>query len=222
MTTARWQGVLFDLDGTLVDSAPDLAGAANDMRRDRGLAEAPYASLRPMVGSGARGMLQAAFGITPAEPAFEAMKEEFLRRYEQRMTQLTAVFDFIWPVLDALDERGIAWGIVTNKATRFAAPLSAALQLHPRAAALVAGDTTPHSKPHPAPLLEGARQLGLSPATCLYVGDDLRDVVAGRAAGMATAAAAWGYLGQGEAIEAWGADHVLQRAGELLHLPRMP
>jgi phosphoglycolate phosphatase len=221
MTTARWQGVLFDLDGTLVDSAPDLAGAANDMRRDRGLAEAPYASLRPMVGSGARGMLQAAFGITPAEPAFEAMKEEFLRRYEQRMTQLTAVFDFIWPVLDALDERGIAWGIVTNKATRFAAPLSAALQLHPRAAALVAGDTTPHSKPHPAPLLEGARQLGLPPATCLYVGDDLRDVVAGRAAGMATAAAAWGYLGQGEAIEAWGADHVLQQAGELLHLPRM-
>ena len=221
MTSARWRGVLFDLDGTLVDSAPDLAGAANDMRRKRGLAEAPYAALRPMVGSGARGMLQAAFGITPAEPAFEAMKEEFLHRYEQRMTQLTTVFDFIWPVLDALDERGIAWGIVTNKATRFAAPLSAALRLHPRAAALVAGDTTPHSKPHPAPLFEGARQLRLPPASCVYVGDDLRDVQAGRAAGMATAAAAWGYLGQGEAIEAWGADHVLQQAGELLQLPRM-
>jgi N-acetyl-D-muramate 6-phosphate phosphatase len=213
--------VLFDLDGTLVDSAPDLAGAANDMRRERGLDEAPYASLRPMVGSGARGMLQAAFGITPAAAEFEAMKEEFLHRYEQRMTQLTCVFDFIWPVLDALDERGIAWGIVTNKAPRFAAPLSAALRLHPRAAALVAGDTTPHSKPHPAPLLEGARQLGLPPATCVYVGDDLRDVQAGRAAGMATAAAAWGYLGRGEAIEAWGADHVLQQAAELLQLPRM-
>lgn len=211
--------VLFDLDGTLIDSAPDLAGAANDMRLARGLPEAPYAQLRPMVGAGARGMLGAAFGITPAAPEFEAMRDEFLHLYEGRMTRLTRVFDFIWPVLDHLDARGITWGIVTNKANRFAAPLAAALQLHPRAAAWVAGDTTPHSKPHPAPLLEGARQMAVAPAACVYVGDDLRDVQAGRAAGMVTAAAAWGYLGQGEAIEAWGADHLLQSADQLLNLP---
>ena len=221
MSRSSYQAVLFDLDGTLIDSAPDLAGAANDMRSARGLAQTPYAELRPMVGSGARGMLHAAFGITPAAAEFEAMKHEFLQLYEQRMTRMTQVFDFIWPVLDELDERGIAWGIVTNKASRFAAPLVAALQLHPRAAALVAGDTTPHSKPHPAPLLEGARQLGLAPGACLYVGDDLRDVQAGRAAGMATAAAAWGYLGVGEHIEDWGADHLLQQAAELLNLPGM-
>ena len=216
-----FRGVLFDLDGTLIDSAPDLAGAANDMRLARGLAEAPYAQLRPVVGSGARGMLGAAFGITPDEAGFEAMKVEFLQLYEDRMTRLTQVFDFIWPVLDHLEARGLPWGIVTNKATRFAAPLAAALKLHPRAGALVAGDTTPHSKPHPAPLLEGARQLGLPPEACLYVGDDLRDVQAGRAAGMGTAAAAWGYLGAGESIEAWGADHLLHSADQLLKLPGM-
>jgi 2-phosphoglycolate phosphatase len=216
-----YRGVLFDLDGTLIDSAPDLAGAANEMRLARGLEEAPYSQLRPVVGSGARGMLGAAFGITPAEPQFEAMKDEFLRLYESRMTRLTHVFDFIWPVLNHLEARGLPWGIVTNKASRFAAPLAAALKLHPRAAALVAGDTTPHSKPHPAPLIEGARQLGLAPEVCLYVGDDLRDVQAGRAAGMGTAAAAWGYLGAGESVEAWGADHLLHSAGQLLKLPGM-
>ncbi len=216
-----WQAVLFDLDGTLVDSAPDLAGAANDMRRARGLADAPYEHLRPVVGTGARGMLGAAFGIGPEDAGFEAMKAEFLGLYEQRMTRLTRVFDAMWPVLDALDAQRLPWGIVTNKAERFALPLSAALGLHPRAGAVVAGDTTPHSKPHPAPLLEGARRLGKDPSHCLYVGDDLRDVLAGRAAGMATAAAAWGYLGLGEAIEAWGADHLLSEPGELLKLPRM-
>ncbi|GAP33654.1 phosphoglycolate phosphatase [Piscinibacter sakaiensis] len=218
-TPARWAGVLFDLDGTLVDSAPDLAGAANDMREARGLPPRPYGALRPVVGSGARGMVGAAFGVAPGEPGFEALRDEFLARYEARMTRLTRVFDAAWPLLDALDARGIPWGIVTNKAERFAAPLAQALGLVPRAAALVAGDTTPHAKPHPAPLLEGARRLGCEPTHCAYVGDDLRDVQAGRAAGMATVAAAWGYLGLGEALEAWGADHRIDAPAELLHLP---
>lgn len=213
--------MLFDLDGTLVDSAPDLAGTANEMRLARGLAEAPYEQLRPVVGTGARGMLGAAFGIGPEDERFEAMKAEFLGLYEGRMTRLTRVFDAVRPVLDALDAQGLPWGIVTNKAERFALPLSSALGLHPRAAAVVAGDTTPHAKPHPAPLLEAARRMGRHPAACLYVGDDLRDVQAGRAAGMATAAAAWGYLGLGEAIEAWGADHVLETPGQLLKLAGM-
>ena len=218
MTERRFAAVLFDLDGTLIDSAPDLAGAANDMRTERGLPAAKYSSLRPMVGSGARGMLGAAFGITPAHEDFQQMKEEFLRRYEARMTQLTHVFDAIWPLLEGLDRRAIRWGIVTNKAERFAVPLVAALKLATRSAVVIGGDTTPHSKPHPEPLLEAARRLELDPATCIYVGDDLRDVQAGRAASMSTAAAAWGYLGADDAIDCWGADHLLQVPGDLLKL----
>lgn len=221
MTGGRWRAVLFDLDGTLIDSAPDLAGAANDMRLARGLPAASYDQLRPVVGSGARGMLGAAFGITPADADFEAMKLEFLGLYEARMTRLTRVFDSVRPLLDALDAQRLPWGIVTNKAERFAVPLVAALGLGTRSATLVAGDTTPHAKPHPAPLLEAARRMACDPADCVYVGDDLRDVQAGRAAGMATVAAAWGYLGQGDHVEAWGADHLLQDPVDLLNLARM-
>ncbi|WP_418315833.1 phosphoglycolate phosphatase [Piscinibacter sakaiensis] len=215
------RAVLFDLDGTLVDSAPDLAGAANEMRVARGLPEAAYESLRPVVGTGARGMLGAAFGIAPEHEDFVSMRDEFLNTYEARMTRLTAVFEPIWPLLDELDRRGVPWGIVTNKAERFALPLVAALQLAVRSSVLIGGDTTPHSKPHPAPLLEAARRLEVEPSDCIYVGDDLRDVQAGRAAGMPTAVAAWGYLGLGDAIELWGADHLLQEPMQLLKLPRM-
>ena len=221
MSGVVYSAVLFDLDGTLIDSAPDLAGAANDMRLARGLAVKPYEQLRPMVGSGARGMLGAAFGVKPDDAEFEAMKHEFLDLYESRMTRLTHVFELVKPVLDHLDQRGIAWGIVTNKAARFAKPLVAAMQLHSRAATLVAGDSTPHSKPHPEPLFEAARRIGRAPEACLYVGDDLRDVQAGHAARMGTAAAAWGYLGQGDAIDVWGADHLFHTPADLLKLPGM-
>lgn len=214
------RAVLFDLDGTLIDSAPDLAGAANDLRALHGLPPLPYADLRSMVGSGARGMVGVAFGVAPGEPRFEALRDSFLARYEARLLQETAVFSAMQPVLDALAAAGIAWGIVTNKARRFAEPVVAGLQLAP--ATLVCGDTTPHAKPHPAPLLEAARQLGLPAAACAYVGDDHRDIQAGRAAGMPALAAAWGYLGQGEAITAWGADAVLPDANALLHWLELP
>ena len=209
--------MLFDLDGTLIDSAPDLAGAANDLRRSHGLPDLPYERLRPMVGSGARGMVGAAFGVLPGDARFETMRDQFLARYEQRFLQETAVFPLMEPLLRALEAHGLPWGIVTNKAARFAQPVVAGLQLHERAAALICGDTTPHAKPHPAPLLEAARRVGVAPARCVYVGDDLRDVQAGRAAGMATVAAAWGYLGPGEAIEAWGADAVIDAPDALLN-----
>ena len=212
------RAVLFDLDGTLIDSAPDLAGAANDLRVARGLAPLPFSQLRPMVGAGARGMVGRAFDVTPGHASFEPLRDEFLARYEARMAQQTHVFEAMVPVLERLNSHHLPWGIVTNKATRFSEPLVAAMGLCERAATLVSGDTTPHAKPHPAPLIEAARRMGLAAADCVYVGDDLRDIEAGRAAGMATVAAAWGYLGEGESIEAWGADHVIQSPGELLTL----
>ncbi|MBX3606425.1 MAG: phosphoglycolate phosphatase [Piscinibacter sp.] len=210
------KAVLFDLDGTLIDSAPDLAGAGNDMRAARGLPLLPLDHFRPMVGAGARGMVGRALQVAPGQPDFEALRAEFLERYEARMTRETRVFESMTPVLEALQARRLPWGIVTNKVARYAEPIVRSLGLP--AAALVCGDTTPHAKPHPAPLLEAARQLALAPGDCVYVGDDLRDVQAGRAAGMATVAAAWGYLGDGESIDDWGADHVIQWPAELLKL----
>lgn len=201
--------ILFDFDGTLADSAPDLADAANEMRLARGLEPLPFQALRPAVGSGARGMLGTAFGVHTGQAEFELMRDEFLNRYEQRMLLKTRLFDAVALMLDGLEQRGLRWGIVTNKAQRFAGPMTRSLGLVPRTSVLVCGDSTPYTKPHPAPLLEGARLLGTAPPSCIYVGDDERDVHAGRAAGMGTLAAAWGYLGHGAVIEGWGADAVL-------------
>ena len=218
----RVQAVLFDLDGTLVDSAPDLAGAANDLRAEHGLPPLPYESLRPMVGTGARGMVGVAFGRAPGDEGFEVLRDAFLARYERRLLQETAVFAAMHAVLQRLEAAPLPWGIVTNKALRFASPLVQGLDLHRRSAVLIGGDSTPHAKPHPAPLLEAARRIGVDPAHCVYVGDDHRDIVAGRAAGMATLAAGWGYLGQGEAIEDWGADAVVTEPAALLQWLDLP
>ena len=215
------RAVLFDLDGTLIDSAPDLAGAGNEMRAARGLPALPYELFRPLVGSGARGMVGIALKVAPADEGYAALRDEFLQRYEARMTVETRIFADMPPVLDMLRAMDLPWAIVTNKAARFAEPLVQALGLDRGAAALVCGDTTPHSKPHPAPLLEAARRLGVGPGDCVYVGDDLRDVQAGHAAAMGTVVAAWGYLGAGEGIEAWGADHIIHAPVELLKLLTM-
>ena len=215
------RAVLFDLDGTLVDSAPDLAGAANDMRTARSLEPLGYRDLRRMAGSGARGMLARAFDIAPGQPGYEALRDEFHDRYEQRMLRETALFAAALQVLEGLEQHGLAWGIVTNKALRFASPLASALGLWPRARVLVAGDSTPHTKPHPAPLLEAARQLALPVACCTYVGDDHRDMRAARAAGMGAIAAAWGYLGEGAQPHDWGADAVLDSPDALLQLLKL-
>ena len=214
------QAVLFDLDGTLVDSAPDLAGAGNEMRIARGLSALPLAHFRPMVGTGARGMLARALDIGPDHPDFAFLRDEFLDRYERRMTLETRVFDGMVDVLGRLRSSGLPWGIVTNKATRFAQPLVDRLGLmEPGASAvLVCGDTTAHAKPHPAPLIEAARRLDVAADRCAYVGDDLRDVQAGKAASMTTVAAAGGYLGSGEPNGAWGADHIVDVPGDLLKL----
>ncbi len=220
--SAPLQAVLFDLDGTLVDSAPDLAGAANDLRAEHGHPPLDYAVLRPLVGSGARGMVGAAFGARPGDAGYEHLRARFLEIYGGRLLRETAVFAEVWTVIDALEGTGLRWGIVTNKAEHLALQVAAGLGLHPRAGVLVGGDTTPHAKPHPAPLLEAARRLSVEPERCIYVGDDHRDVLAGRAAGMAPLAAAWGYLGAGEPVHAWGADAVLDAPTQLLQWLRLP
>lgn len=212
------RAVLFDLDGTLIDSAPDLGAAADRMRTDRGLPSLPLADYRPMAGAGARGMLGVAFGMTPDHPDFDVLREEFFRNYEVRMTELTRAFDGVSQLVHALVDRGLAWGVVTNKSMRFAGPLTRAMPLFATAGTVVGGDSTPHPKPHPAPLLEAARQLGLAPGQCVYVGDDERDIVAGRAAGMPTVAATYGYLGRRSDVAAWRADARIDTPLDLLAL----
>lgn len=212
----RVDAVLFDLDGTLVDSAPDLAGAVNDLRVVHGMSPLPFEALRPMVGSGARGMLGAAFGIAPGDATFDLLREDFLLRYEQRLLRDTCVFARMEPVLLALAAAGLPWGIVTNKAARFSEPLVEGLSVLRSRSVLISGDSTAHAKPHPAPLLEAARRIDVSPEHCVYLGDDHRDVQASRAARMVALAAAWGYLGQGESIDDWNADAVLAQPDELL------
>jgi phosphoglycolate phosphatase len=210
--------VLFDLDGTLIDSAPDLGAAADKMRTDRGLTSLPFSDYRPMAGAGARGMLGVAFGIAPGHADFESLKEEFFTNYETCMTERTYAFDGVAELIAHLNEAGLKWGVVTNKSERFALPLTRAMALFSTAQTIVGGDTTPHAKPHPAPLLEAARQIGVAPERCAYVGDDERDIIAGRAAGMPTVAAAYGYLGTVADTAHWNADATIARPVELLSL----
>jgi phosphoglycolate phosphatase len=214
------QGILFDLDGTLADTAPDLAAAVNRMRHDRGLEMVPLEQLRPLASAGARGLLGGAFGIGPEHHDYASMRDEFLANYEADLCIETILFPGIGEILDDLDARGVRWGIVTNKVARLTEPLVAQLGLDTRAGCVVSGDTTPHSKPHPAPLLHAAKELDLSPERIVYVGDDLRDVQAGFAAGMVTVAAAYGYCGNDIPPTQWHAKHVVNSTAELLGLLR--
>ncbi|MGO4279450.1 phosphoglycolate phosphatase [Cupriavidus sp. OV038] len=213
-----FDAVFFDLDGTLADTAPDLAAAANRLVVERGLPPVAYEKLRPVASHGARGLIGAAFGKSPEDPDFPALRDTFLDYYEADIAVHTRLFDGMDEVLARLEAAGIRWGIVTNKIARFTVPLVAAIGLAPRASAVVSGDTTAHAKPHPAPLLHAAEVSGVAPARCLYVGDDLRDIQAGKAAGMATVTAAYGYCGDGEPPEAWGADYLIRHPAELLAL----
>lgn len=214
----RPRAVLFDLDGTLADTAPDLAAAVNRLRTDRGLEPTPYAILRPTASAGARGMIGAAFGLTPTDEGYEALRLGWFDNYEAAIAVHSTLFGGIPELLSGLTESGLAWGIVTNKPARFTDPLLPLIGLA-HAGCAVSGDTVGLAKPHPAPLLEGARRLGIEPEACWYVGDDLRDIEAGRAAGMITIACAWGYCGAVEPA-AWGADYLLDTPADLLELVR--
>lgn len=203
------RAVLFDLDGTLADTAPDMARTVNAMREARRLPPVPLAQVRPHVSKGARGMIGAAFGVTPEHAEFAALREEFLAVYADNLCVDTRLFPEMEELLGLLEGRGIAWGVVTNKFEHLARSVIDGLGLASRTAVLVGGDTCARAKPFPDPLLHAAERLALSPAAVLYVGDDERDVQAARAAGMPVLAAGYGYLGDGPEPSRWGADAVV-------------
>jgi 2-phosphoglycolate phosphatase len=211
------KAVLFDLDGTFADTAPDLGYAVNQMRAARNLPPVPDEKTRPVTSSGARGLLGAGFGITPDHVDYPAMRDEFLNLYEANLCRETRLFDGMAALVDVLESRALTWGIVTNKAERFALPLMKLLGYSTRAACIIGGDTTGKLKPHPEPLYAAARAINIAPAACLYVGDDERDIQAGHAAGMKTAAVRYGYL-NGSDPASWGADAVLNKPIEALLL----
>ena len=211
------RAVLFDLDGTFADTAPDLACALNRVRAEQGLAPLPPEVARPHTSSGARGLLKAGFDITPESESYGALRERFLDFYEKELCVETRLFDGIPELIVKIRTRKLPWGIVTNKGKRFTTPLLHLLAVDYLAACVVSGDSTPHIKPHPEPLLLAASLLKLPPADCIYIGDDLRDVQATRAAGMRVVVAGWGYLGEGGDPRAWGADAVAALPREVLN-----
>jgi phosphoglycolate phosphatase len=209
-------GVLFDLDGTLLDSAPDLYAALQSQCAEEGVAPPAYAPVREVVSRGARAVLRCAFAAR-REVAIEALVPRYLRLYEQVMARDTRPFEGVDDLLVRLEARGLRWGIVTNKAAFLTDELLRRIGWSARAAAVVCGDTLPVKKPDPAPVLLACERAGLAPARCLFVGDDRRDVQAGAAAGLFTVAASWGYLDGGDP-HAWGADAVLDSAAALAEL----
>lgn len=209
------EAVLFDLDGTLADSAPDMAHTVNVMRKSRGLETVPIELVRAHVSSGARGMIGAAFGVRPEHAEFKAMRDEFLDLYGDHLCVHTRLFPGMMELLDSLEACQIPWGVVTNKYERFARPIIDELGLGRRAAVVVGGDTCERAKPFPDPLLFAAAAMGIAPAGTLYVGDDERDVQAARAAGMPVIVAGYGYLGDGRPPSAWGADSIVQSVDEI-------
>jgi 2-phosphoglycolate phosphatase len=212
------RAVLFDLDGTLADTAPDLALALNRVRALQGLAPLPPEVSRPHTSAGARGLLAVGFGVSPGDEGYAALRDRFLDFYAEGLCVHTRLFDGVAELLARIKVLKLPWGIVTNKGKRFSEPLLHLLAVDHLAACIVSGDSTPHIKPHPAPLLLAASLLALPTADCIYVGDDLRDVQAARAAGMRVAVAGWGYLGEGEDPRNWNADAVIFHPREILDL----
>jgi 2-phosphoglycolate phosphatase len=216
----RWaqapQAVLFDLDGTLADTAGDLAGALNHLRQARGLAPLPLDELRPYASAGARGLIGVGLSIHPGHDEYESLRLGFLAAYAQCLAETTVLFEGMAEVLDTLESLGLKWGVVTNKPHRFTIPVMNGLGLTQRASVIISGDSTAHAKPHPLPLLTACEQIGVAPAATLYVGDDLRDIQAAIAAAMPSAAVRWGYIGHNGDIADWGADVIAAEPRDLL------
>lgn len=210
------EAVLFDLDGTLADTAPDLGAAMNRVLIARGSPPLPLDQLRPYASHGARGLLRAAFAIGPDDPGYATLREAFLGEYAAAVCVESRLFAGIAALLDVIEARALKWGIVTNKASCFTLPLIEGLGLAGRPGTVVCGDSTPHAKPHPAPLLAAAAELDVAPPSCVYVGDAERDVIAGVAAGMRTLIARYGYIEPHELPETWPADGMIETPAALL------
>lgn len=214
------EAVLFDLDGTFADTAPDLGAALNHVRGLHGLPPLPLQAIRPQASHGARGLLGLGFGIEQAAPEFAGLRAAFLDYYAAHICEHTRLFDGMAELVDELERRNLPWGIVTNKPHRYTVPLMQALGYAARAACLVSGDTCARAKPYPDPLLKAGADIGKAPGRCLYLGDDLRDMQAARAAGMVGIVAAWGYLGEDADIAGWDADGAIAAPPALLDLIR--
>ena len=208
--------ILFDLDGTLADTAPDLINAINACLVERGQEPRTLAELRPWVSHGARGLIERAFGVGPGHSGYEDLREEFLSRYEADLCRMTTLFPGIEDALSQIEQAGLQWGIVTNKIARLTIPLVRALQLEGRAACVVSGDTAIRAKPDPAPIRYALELCGCAPEAGVYVGDDRRDIEAGRAAGVWTVAAAYGYSVLIDDISQWQADYIIESPAQLL------
>lgn len=211
----RHAAVLFDLDGTLADTAPDLAAALNQMLQEDGRAPLPFAQLRPWVSWGAMRMIRVGYGEALEPDELQTLRGRFLSCYEAGLCRESRLFPGVPELLAALEAGGVPWGIVTNKPGWLTEPLLGALGLGGRAGTVISGDTLPHAKPHPMPLLHAARELEVEPLGCTYVGDNIRDIEAGRAAGMRTVAATWGYIPDDDDPVAWQADALLEDAWAL-------
>ena len=212
------QAILFDLDGTLADTAPDLGRALNLQRERHGLPYLPDEVIRPYASHGSRGLLGIGFGLKPEDAAFSAMREEYLALYDEVFCEHPVLFDGMAEVLTAVEKMDVPWGIVTNKPRRFTVPLMQALGLTERAASIVSGDDCERPKPYPDTLFLASRQAGADPSACWYVGDAERDIIAGRAAGMRTLIATYGYLGEDDRPEAWNAQGMIATPLDLLRL----
>jgi len=208
--------LLLDLDGTLVDTAPDMTRTLNALRAEHALPPLPLATVRPHVSHGVRMLIRLGFGITEEDPRFADLRARFLEIYRDCLTQESRLFPGMDDLLGACESRIVKWGVVTNKPASLTHPLLAALGLDRRAACIVSGDSTRRNKPHPEPLLEASRLVELAPADCLYVGDAQRDIEAGRRAGMKTLIAMFGYIGHTERPDEWQADGMIDHPLDIL------
>ncbi|MGA8147315.1 MAG: HAD-IA family hydrolase [Gallionellaceae bacterium] len=211
-----YKAVLFDLDGTFADTAPDLGAALNYVRFLHQLPALPLEIIRPHASHGSAGLLKAGFGIDPDSPQFSALRAEFLAYYDTHICEHTVLFFGMAELLGELEQRGVSWGIVTNKPHRFTVPLMQALGYAERAACMVSGDTCAQAKPHPQPLLHAAQCMGIAPQDCIYLGDDLRDMQAAQAAGMPGIIASYGYISSPEEISGWPAQACIDYPPQLL------
>ena len=213
-----YAAILFDLDGTLADTAPDLGYALNEMLKARGLSTVPTKSIRAVASSGAGGLISKGMGIERNSTGFDKLRAEFLEIYQANLTRSSKLFPGIQELLTEIEQNNIPWGIVTNKAHRYTIPVLKGLGVFTRAKCVVSGDSTPYPKPHPAPLLEAAKQIGVAPNTCVYVGDDERDIQAAKAAQMDSIAALYGYLGIDNPPHSWGATALIDKPSQIIDI----